>query len=89
MKEHLPKTFSLLLSSDERQSKEALCGNKKNPIVINPWRDNDLSEEAICKSCRKKACEDCFGTGFQNGGSSGLYCHCHWGTVREFANTGL
>lgn len=86
IKEHLPKEFNIMSSKDEHQSPYALCGNRFSPIVINPHRDNDMSEDNICKSCRRIACPDCFGTGFMNGGSAGIYCSCKWGEIRAYVN---
>lgn len=66
-KEHLPK---------KDDPKAALCGEKRNPIVIELERDNDI--DVWCKKCRKLACPDCMGSGLMGGGETGIYCSCSY-----------
>jgi hypothetical protein len=66
-KEHLPR---------HNGENIALCGEKRNPIVLDMFRDND--PDVWCNRCRKIACEDCGGTGIRGGGTAGIYCSCPW-----------
>lgn len=69
--EHLPK---------ENGKSEALCGEKRNPIVVDLDCDND--PETWCRRCTGIACHDCYGTGIMSPDgelhTAGIYCSCKY-----------
>lgn len=69
---------------DEKQG--PLCGSRVGELS---WDGTYDSTEVDCKKCKKLLCEDCGGSGFQNGRTSGIYCHCEHATALELKNENL
>lgn len=76
--EHFPK---------HPDGKEALCGQKNKPIVLDLLSDND--PEMWCHKCRNKACVDCGGSGIIGGGETGIYCRCSYANFAMVRNGDL
>jgi hypothetical protein len=76
--EHFPKV---------EDSTQTLCGEKRNPIMLDLNCDNDM--EFWCKKCRRIACPDCMGSGIIGGDYVGIYCICSYAYIAMARNGDL